>query len=89
MPGKLPEKGIRVYLTLPAERIRFALADIVTLWRIRTDAPLDQAFEFIDEEGTRQGDYYFVRVMQLDGGIAWASPVWVGGFSPRHEKASR
>jgi hypothetical protein len=60
--------------------------DTVMLRRIRTDAPLDHEFGFTDEKDARIGDYYFVRVTQLDGGVAWASPVWVGGFSPRHER---
>ncbi len=50
MPGKLPEKGIRVYLALPAEmkekkQVKEIKAeqftDMVNLRRIRTDAPLD------------------------------------------------
>jgi hypothetical protein len=50
LPGKLPEKGFRVYLALPAERkgktqVKEIKAeqftDTVTLRRIRTDAPLD------------------------------------------------
>lgn len=32
----------------------------------------------------RRGDYYFVRLRQIDGGMAWSSPVWIGGFSKRH-----
>ena len=31
----------------------------------------------------RRGDYYYVRVTQLDGGRAWTSPFWVGGKSTR------
>ncbi len=50
MPGKLGEKGIRVYLTLPAEikekkQVKEInaeqFADTVTLRRIRADGPLD------------------------------------------------
>ena len=41
-------------------------------------APLDQEFEFTDLDGIAPGDYYYVRVNQLDGGRAWSSPWWVG-----------
>jgi len=30
-----------------------------------------------DGEPARAGDYYYVRVTQQDGGLAWSSPVWV------------
>jgi hypothetical protein len=48
------------------------------LRRISTDMPLDTAFTFKDES-TGVGDYYYVRVEQRDGAIAWSSPVWIGG----------
>ncbi len=30
----------------------------------------------------RPGDYYYVRVTQLDSGRAWSSPFWVGEGKP-------
>jgi hypothetical protein len=42
----------------------------------------DVSFE-IEDEGSVQGDYYFVRVKQVDDAMAWSSPIWVGGFEPR------
>ena len=39
----------------------------------------DQEFAFVDEETPRRGDYYYVRVRQLDGAMAWSSPWWIGG----------
>jgi hypothetical protein len=53
--------------------------DRVALQLIRIDGPLDQQFEFADTSGTAAGDYYYVRVTQIDGGRAWSSPFWVGG----------
>jgi hypothetical protein len=52
--------------------------DMVSLRRISTSMPLDTAFTFKDES-TGVGDYYYVRVEQSDGAIAWSSPVWIGG----------
>ncbi len=54
------------------------------LW-VRRVAPagiLDHKFEFVDTSA-RQGDYYTLRVVQANDQMAWASPVWVGGYSPR------
>ena len=56
--------------------------DSVTLRRVVTEGERDVSFAF-DDNGTRQGDYYFVRVKQANDAIAWSSPIWVGGFPPR------
>ena len=34
---------------------------------------------FPDREGSRRGDYYYLRVVQRDGAMAWSSPVWIEG----------
>jgi uncharacterized protein DUF3604 len=52
--------------------------DRVTLEIIDPDSPLDRDFEFTDLENPAPGDYYYVRVTQLDSGRAWSSPFWVG-----------
>jgi len=31
----------------------------------------------------QHGDYYYLRVTQLDGARAWSSSIWVGGEAPR------
>ena len=46
-------------------------------------SPMDQAFEYEETSGVYPGDYYYVRVRQLDGAMAWGSPFWVGGEPPR------
>jgi Protein of unknown function (DUF3604) len=33
--------------------------------------------------GLRDGEYVYVRVVQEDGGVAWASPFFVSSFDPR------
>ena len=45
------------------------------------DNGADVAFVFTDEGDP--GDWYFVRVEQVDGHLAWSSPWWVGGEQPR------
>ena len=35
-------------------------------------------FDYTDDTHlSSNGDYYYVRVLQQDGGMAWASPIWV------------
>ena len=52
--------------------------DTASLRRIRTDGATDISFS-LEDTGARQGDYYFVRVVQADDAMAWSSPIWVGG----------
>ncbi|MCH7908413.1 MAG: hypothetical protein IIB38_02210 [Candidatus Hydrogenedentes bacterium] len=57
--------------------------DELSLNLINPAAPMDQKFRFEDSTEPRHGDYYYLRVRQLDGGLAWSSPFWVGGETPR------
>ena len=57
-------------------------ADRITLQIVDVAAALDRELEWIDlDAGTPAptGDYYYLRVNQLDGARAWSSPWWVGG----------
>jgi hypothetical protein len=56
--------------------------DSITLSR-EGQMPLEVEFNTLDQLNPRQGDYYFVRVRQADEGLAWTSPVWVGGARSR------
>ncbi len=38
-----------------------------------------EEFTFRDSSRGRRGDFYYVRVIQADGHMAWSSPVWLGG----------
>jgi hypothetical protein len=53
--------------------------DRVSVRVIDRHGPLDRELEFVDLDRPTDGDYYYVRVAQLDGGMAWSSPWWVGG----------
>jgi hypothetical protein len=50
----------------------FLYADLVDV-----RGPMDATFDFIDRRPIQPGDYYYLRVEQLDTNKAWASPVWV------------
>ena len=70
-------RGGRLEKLLPIENYH---RDSVTLRRVRPDGPRDLTFSYTDTDTPRQGDYYYVRVRQLNDAMAWSSPVWVGGF---------
>jgi hypothetical protein len=35
-------------------------------------------FELVDERQSKGMDWYYVRVVQSNGSIAWSSPIWIG-----------
>ena len=53
--------------------------DAVTLELIGGEMPMEAEIDFADTDAMRPGDYYYVRVDQLDGARAYSSPIWVGG----------
>jgi hypothetical protein len=48
--------------------------DTVDAQLIPPDAALDQDFSYTDTASAQPGDYYYLRVRQVDGSIAWSSP---------------
>jgi hypothetical protein len=52
--------------------------DRIKIQVVDPDAALDREFRYNDFRLPVPGDYYYVRVTQLDGGRAWSSPWWVG-----------
>lgn len=52
--------------------------DSIQLQVIDPNAAMDRELTFTDLQGVAPGDYYYVRVTQLDGGMAFSSPFWVG-----------
>ena len=46
---------------------------------VHTRQNLDRqvSFTFVDNEQTAGESYYYVRVQQIDGQLAWSSPIWV------------
>jgi len=57
--------------------------DAVILRWVNPAGALDQDISFTDPEPPADGDYYYVRITQLDGRMAWSSPWWVGGIPVR------
>ena len=68
MNGQIVRKEYRVL-----EHTDALSAQIVTRGRA-----LDREFRYTDRGPAAPGDYYYVRVRQIDGAMAWSSPFWVG-----------
>jgi hypothetical protein len=76
-------------VTLPFNEIADALltrelpvdrhVDSIFIQLVNPQAPMDGEIDFVDRGTLQPGDYYYVRVTQLDGAHAWSSPIWVGG----------
>ncbi|MDP7640243.1 MAG: hypothetical protein QGG73_11100, partial [Candidatus Hydrogenedentes bacterium] len=56
--------------------------DTIAVRYVNPAVAYDREFEFADDEMMLHGDYYYIRVKQLDGALAWSSPIWVGGVPP-------
>jgi hypothetical protein len=83
-PAEIPASDVRVALSeLVDGRIERELpvdehVDSLRIQVVNPEAPLDQSVTFTDMDAPRPGDYYYVRVTQIDGARAWSSPFWVG-----------
>ena len=53
--------------------------DALTVQVVPSGPALDQDFSYTDRDDPEPGDYYYLRVRQVDGAVAWSSPFWVGG----------
>ncbi len=89
LPGdEIPPIDLRIELgELRGSRVEYPLpvdghADRVSVQFVDPDAPLDQELSYTDLTGSA-GDYYYVRITQLDGAHAWSSPFWIGERIPQ------
>ena len=74
-PDAPRELRVQVNGTAPVERIT-VVKNNVDIHVQRPDAA-DVTFTWPDPEPARDGDYYYLRVEQADGAMAWGSPIWV------------
>ena len=44
---------------------------------VNAEGPMDIEFDYEDRESPQPGDYYYLRMEQLDTNKGWASPVWI------------
>jgi hypothetical protein len=59
------------------DKMGVALEFYVDFDFVNPEGDMDTQFEYRDREGLESGDYYYVRMEQLDSGRAFSSPVWV------------
>jgi len=59
------------------EKLGLDLALYLDCELVNPDGPMDAGLDYQDREPLKPGDYYYVRMEQLDTNKAWASPVWV------------
>jgi hypothetical protein len=83
-PGKAAELTVPLPRPATGEPPSSAADDLITVRRIRPATERDRTFRFEDAEGPKDGDNYYVRVVQADGACAWSSPWWIGAVrAPR------
>ena len=57
-------------------------SESILLHRIVFNENYQTAFEFSDQPITKNTDWYYVRVTQTNGSLAWSSPIWVAPNNP-------
>jgi hypothetical protein len=84
-PAELPARKIQLsFADLADGRLEARVpvgghVDRVRLQIVDLAADLDREFEFTDLAPPHSdGDYYYVRITQIDGERAWSSPFWIG-----------
>jgi hypothetical protein len=83
-PAEIPAADVRFALSeLVDGRLERELpvdehVDTIRVQVVDPDGPLDQSVTFTDMDAPQPGDYYYLRVTQIDGARAWSSPFWVG-----------
>ncbi len=58
-------------------------ADALSVQLVPSNGLLDQDFTYSDQDARSPGDYYYLRVRQMDGAVAWSSPFWIDPSSVR------
>jgi hypothetical protein len=73
------EVGFRIN-ELARTKARFELNPhgVVLARRIRATGDWDVSFEFRPSDPPAQNDYFYLRVVQIDGEAVWTSPIWIG-----------
>lgn len=70
-----PKLKVEVGGTSAIDRIE-VIRDNLTVHMVQGSGDVE-AFEWEDAEAARGSHYYYIRVTQSDGEIAWSSPIWV------------
>ena len=71
--GPGPQPFEHKYLEMMGVEVAFELECEL----VNPEATMDFEFDYEDRKAPQAGDYYYLRVEQLDTNKAWASPVWM------------
>lgn len=52
--------------------------DALSVQLVPSNGALDRHFTYTDKDSPAASGYYYLRVRQIDGAVAWSSPFWVG-----------
>ena len=72
----MPAAAVHVIGTGPIEEI-VVIRDGEFVHRVAGTGESEAQFEWTDPDPRSGRHYYYVRVQQTDGNMAWASPIWV------------
>ena len=73
--NEIPQVRVSVRGTGPIHNIQI-IKDNAYVYTVRPGVR-EAAFTFRDADARPGESYYYVRVQQEDGQMAWASPIWV------------
>ncbi|MEW6208858.1 MAG: DUF3604 domain-containing protein [Acidobacteriota bacterium] len=88
-PSRTPYREISFKLSdIAGRRGEFNLAPNAYVYarKARANAPWDVSFSYRPTRAPAQDDYYYLRVVQIDGEVAWVSPVWIGEQSSSRKR---
>ena len=54
-------------------------SESVMIHRLAFSDQYKKTFQFTDTDGSDKQDWYYVRVIQSNGSMAWSSPIWIQG----------
>ena len=81
MPQRTPLHEATFKLNDVAQKqAEFKLTPNATIYarKARANGDWDVAFSYRPTKAPAQDDYYYLRVVQIDGEAAWVSPIWIG-----------
>jgi hypothetical protein len=81
VPQRTPLHEVKVKLGDLAERTgEYKLTPNNTVYarKVKANGAWDVAFSYRAARAPAQDDYYYLRVVQIDGEAAWVSPIWIG-----------
>ena len=80
MGSELHLRELRVIKARAAGTFPFAQVELIknnTVIHSTAQGALETEFEYVDKTEICPNDYYYLRITQKDGSMAWSSPVWV------------